>query len=72
MIPPLCFQKHQEVRRCGGRTHDTAVGMIKALGVSRQYFNEYYHELVVDDKLVRNDQEQFLRGIQYIGDVGFK
>lgn len=60
------------MHRHGGRTHSTAVGMIRALGESRQYFNEYYHELVVDDKLVRNDQEQFLRGIQYIGDVGFK
>ena len=46
--------------------------MIRSLDDDNRYWKEYYHELVVDDKLLQSDLEQFMRSLQYTGDQGWR
>ena len=66
------LQKRWKFRRHGGRTQQVASGLISSLGKPEKHWKEMYHELVVDDKLIRSDLEQFMRGLQYIGDQGWR
>ena len=66
------LQERWEFRRHGLRTQHVASGMIKSLDDDNRYWKEYYHELVVDDKLLQSDLEQFMRSLQYTGDQGWR
>ena len=66
------FQERWNRSRYGLGSQGAASGLVRTLGKQERHWKEFYHELVVDDKLIKADLEQFMRCLQYIGDQGWK